>query len=325
MIQNQKELPEKPIGVINSLSAGLDSVIQAWWIILFPLALDLFLWFGQRLSIKPVVEKMLGEMVNVMGNTPLFDLLREVVGELNYFSLISVSPLGIPSLMTLKSPQNTPLGLPAIILVKNEVAWIGLFCLLSLAGLLLGGIYLGLIAQQVRDGSFNMKRLIRLMPRYYLSLLALIVALVIVCGIVLIPVMVIVTLFAGISVWVATLLLWLGFLLIAWLVFHLFFSIHGLLLSEEQLLTAVWNSLRLTAVNSFPTMSLLFLIAAISAGLDYLWNLPKEDSWMLLIGIVGHALISSGLAASTFVFYQDRYRYWKEMRTYLTRSMSSNK
>jgi hypothetical protein len=208
-------------------------------------------------------------------------------------------------------------------MIDNELAWIGLFLVLSLAGLLFGGIYLGLIAQLVRDGNINFRRLIRILPRYYGSLLLLVLTLIIVSCIILVPVMVLATIFAGISTLLATLVMWLGFMIIAWMVFHLVFSIHGILMSEESLVPAVWNSLRLTAVNSFPTMGLFLLIAALSAGLDYLWNLPKADSWMLLIGIAGHALISSGLAASTFIFYQDRYRYWKEMRTYLSSTMTA--
>ncbi|MBN1315910.1 MAG: hypothetical protein JXA42_10595 [Anaerolineales bacterium] len=317
------KIPEKPMGIINSVSAGLDSVIQGWWIILFPLVLDIFLWFGRRLSIKPVIERIVSELTQVAGNTPLFDLFLEAASELNYFSLVSVSPLGIPSLMSLKMPQSSPLGIPSTIQIENELTWLGLFALLSLIGLFLGGIYLGLIAQQVRDGNLNPRRLFGILPRYYGSLLVLVITLIIVSGIIIVPVMVLATIFAGFSAWLATLVLWLGFMIISWMLFHLAFSIHGILLSEESLVPAVWNSLRLTAVNSFPTMGLFLLISALSAGLDYLWNLPKEDSWMLLIGIAGHALISSGLAAATFIFYQDRYRYWKEMRSYLSNAMTA--
>jgi hypothetical protein len=66
-------------------------------------------------------------------------------------------------------------------------------------------------------------------------------------------------------------------------------------------------------------MALLVVTFGVTAGLDYLWSLPAEDSWMLLVGIAGHAVVTSGLLASTFVYYQDRYRYWRELRSYLTR------
>jgi hypothetical protein len=130
------------------------------------------------------------------------------------------------------------------------------------------------------------------------------------------PILVMASFLSGISVWIATLVVWIGFMLFLWLLFHLFFTIHGILLNQQPLHMAVWNSLRLVAFNSFSVMGLLAMVVALSAGLNYLWSLPKDDSWMLLVGIGGHAVISSGLIASTFVFYQDRYRYWQQVRAY---------
>jgi len=315
-VSEKKKLPAAPIGVIASLSAGFDTVIQGWWILLFPLALDLFLWFGPRLSIRPVVEKILPSLAAVTENALAIDLIRQAAGELNYFSSFSVTPLGVPNLMSLKLPQTTPLGLPFTYSVSNELLLLAIFFGLSLGGLLAGGVYLGLIAQQVRDGAPNLPRLLNLLPRYWISILILIIV-ILLFGIMLgLPILLVVALLSSVSVWIATLAVWVGFMIFAWLLFHLFFTVHGLLLSEQPLLTAAWPSLRLTAFNSFPAMGLLALILSISAGLNYLWSLPQEDSWMLLIGVAGHAVISGGLAAATFSFYQDRYRYWQELRGY---------
>ena len=78
------------------------------------------------------------------------------------FGTVSVTPLGVPSLMTTKLPQSSPLGLPTTYSISDEMLWIFLFLGLSLGGLLVGGIYLGLIAQQVRDGAPNLPRLLDL-------------------------------------------------------------------------------------------------------------------------------------------------------------------
>jgi hypothetical protein len=163
-------------------------------------------------------------------------------------------------------------------------------------------------------------RLLEILPRYWLSLLVLLIALLALAAVASIPIMLLVGALAAISTGVATIVIWLGIMALLWVVFHLVFTIHGILLSEETLIKAAWNSIRLTAFNSFPTMGLLALTLGISAGLDYLWGLPGEDSWMLLVGIAGHAVISSGLIAATFVFYQDRYRYWTELQNYFKRT-----
>ncbi len=319
MSQN-RELPVRPIGVIASLAAGLDAVIQGWWIALFPFLLDLFLWFGPHLSVMPAAERVFAQLREWLGDNPALELMLESAGELNLFSTLGVAPLGVPSLMSVKLPQGTPLGLPAVVSLDNEFAGLVLAAVFSLVGVLVGGAYLGLIAQQVRDGALDGVRLFKLLPRYWMSILVVIVALLVAAGLLSLPMLVIASLLAGISVWLATLVVWIGFMLLLWLTFHLFFTVHGLLLSEQSLLTAVWNSLRLTAFNSFSAMGLVVLAFAVSAGLDYLWSLPKDTSWMLLVGIAGHAVISSGVVAATFVFYKDRFRYWQELRSFLAQT-----
>jgi hypothetical protein len=259
-----------------------------------------------------------------MEENPALDLFQTAAEELNYFSTISVTPLGVPSLMSVKLPQSTPLGTPDTYLVTEDLQWIGLFLGLSLGGLLLGGIYFGLITQQVRDGAPNLWRVLKVMPRYWLSVLLLILSLLLVGAILAVPVIILAALLSGLSAWIATLVVWTGFMLFLWLIFHLFFTIHGLLLNHQPLVKAAWNSLRLVAANSFSVMGLLALVFALSAGLNYLWSLPNESSWMLLVGIAGHALISSALIATTFVFFQDRYRYWRQVQEYVSKSLDNS-
>jgi hypothetical protein len=321
-MSEERELPAKPIGVVASLSGGLDVVIQGWWVIFIPLCLDLFLWFGPHLSIRPVAEKILAELAPLLEGNPVIDLIRQAASELNYFSTFSVAPLGVPSLMAVKLPQETPLGQPAVYLVGDELEWMALFVALILGGLLAGGVYLGLIAQQVRDGAFSLSRLLAIVPRYWLSILLLIAALLVIGAVLAMPFLLAVVLLSGLSVWIATLVIWIGFMLFLWLIFHLIFTVHGILLNYQSLHQAVWNSLRLVASNSFSVMGLVAAFVALSAGLNYLWGLPKDDSWMLLVGIAGHAVISSALLAATFVFYQDRYRYWQEVRAYFAREVN---
>ena len=45
-----------------------------------------------------------------------------------------------------------------------------------------------------------------------------------------------------------------------------------------------------------------------------MWLIPASDSWVLLIGIVGHAFVATGLYASTFHFYKDRMRWTDEVQ-----------
>ncbi len=315
-----KPLPTKPVGVIASLAAGFDTVIQGWWILILPIVVDLFLWLGPHLSITPVATRALDNLVSLAGENLAIEPLLATVEELNYFSIFSVTPLGVPSLMSLKLPLVTPIGSPVVLSIGSELLWLTVFLGLSLCGLMAGGLYLGLIAQQVRDGKADLLRLLGVLPRYWISIVALIIILLLAVTILSIPVAVLAAILTAVSVWIATLVVWVSLMLFLWLLFHLFFTVHGMLLSDQPLFTAAWTSVRLMAFNSFSAMGLLALVLGIGTGLNYLWNLPQEDSWMLLVGIAGHSIITSGLVAATFVFYQDRFRYWQELREYLSQA-----
>ena len=49
----------------------------------------------------------------------------------------------------------------------------------------------------------------------------------------------------------------------------------------------------------------VFIIFILTTGLNYLWSVPQSNSWMTLIGIAGHAFITTALLAASFVYYRD--------------------
>jgi len=36
-----------------------------------------------------------------------------------------------------------------------------------------------------------------------------------------------------------------------------------------------------------------------------LWNIPDNTTWLLLLGIIGHAFVTTSLLAASFVYYHD--------------------
>jgi hypothetical protein len=43
----------------------------------------------------------------------------------------------------------------------------------------------------------------------------------------------------------------------------------------------------------------------INTGLNFLWNTPSQNSWWMLVGIAGHAFVSTALLAASFIYYRD--------------------
>jgi hypothetical protein len=119
------------------------------------------------------------------------------------------------------------------------------------------------------------------------------------------PVMIIVYLLNAVSPSIGMgLLLVLGFLSM-WLVVPLFFAAHGIFMRSQNVMASVWSGFRLARF-SLPNSSLFVLsVVIIGIGFNMLWSIPTPDSWMLLVGILGHAFITTALLAASFVYYRD--------------------
>jgi len=96
-----------------------------------------------------------------------------------------------------------------------------------------------------------------------------------------------------------------------WLIVPLFFTPHGIFVSRQNAFSSVLSSLRMARF-TLPTSGMFVLSTfLLYRGLNYLWSVPPNDSWMLLIGIAGHAFITTALLAASFVYYRDMH-VWLE-------------
>jgi hypothetical protein len=329
MNQVPLKTPAPPQGVIASLVTGFEAINARLELILLPLALDLFLWLGPHLSIGPLVpqiEAAMNGLVAAAGNDPNtqhnFAVLKSALegygATFNVFSFLSTSPLGLPSLLAGRGPVLTPLGNPVVWTVNSVPLYLLLWGSFVLLGLLLGALYFGGIAQQVRDKRVRWGALLKQVWGDWARLTALAVLAVICLMILGLPVLLLTGILSLVSpilgglVWVA------GLMVILWAVFYAAFALHGMLLQRRGLLMALWDSARLVQINLPYAAGLFVVVVVINLGLAYVWNIPGDDSWLLVLGLAGHALISTALVTATFVFYQDRYRWWVEMRRTLT-------
>ncbi len=316
-------LPAPPQGIIGSLVAGFELVNARLELILLPLALDVFLWLGPHASIKPLLDELVRTLpaAGSAQQPTVFDGLRTIMVEsgarFNLFSLLSTAPLGLPSLSAARSPVATPYGAPPVVYIDSVPLYVLLMGALLLGGLLLGALYLGGIAQQVRDRRLQPGVLIRQVWGDWARLTALAAMALAVLLVLGTPVLMITAVamllhpVAGSLVWIV------GSTVILWVLFYGGFALHSMLLQRRNLFGALWDSARLVQVNLPSAAGLLLLVVLLNAGLGQVWSLPPEGSWLWLVGISGHALISTALFTATFVFYQDRYRWWTEMRQVL--------
>ena len=99
-------------------------------------------------------------------------------------------------------------------------------------------------------------------------------------------------------------LLILGFLSM-WLIVPIFFSSFGIYLHKQNVFMSFLSGFQMTRF-ALPTSSLFVLtMLLIGVGLNFLWPIPENTSWLTLVGILGHAFIMTALLASSFVYYRD--------------------
>lgn len=308
-----------PRGVIASLAAGFENVNTRYLLIVIPLLLDLFLWLGPFVSIRPIMadfsvvfgqamreaqrqseltEAQMAQLRTTQENLRTYDP--------NVLGTLSVPWVGVPSLMAGRLGPDSVWPRPADIPLPEAGPAVLLMLALLPVGVWLGTLYFSLIAHQVRDGRLNWGRLMREVWGDTLQIgvvLAGLAALALAIGV---PAVLVLALFGSLAPTLAYLFLLVGLVAGFWLMVFFAFSVHGIVLARCNLFVAVWDSLRLVGRNYSATLSLFAAILLTNSGLNVLWNIPATIEWTLAVGVLGHALVNTALITATFVFYNDR-------------------
>lgn len=305
MIQKSPKLAPLP-GILPTLKAGFEVTSRHWWLVLLPAFLDIFYWLGPRLSPRLLVE----QMANTLGTQPFWadmsDQFLTAAQQTNLFSSLTIPFLGVPALMRL-TPAETPLA-PSVIQIRSIGMWVLLFLGLTIVGVLLTALYFSLVARAVKQNKNHTTSRIfaRQVIRIWGQLIIIGLGLVLAAMIIFFPLMIIGYVLSLISAQFFTIMMLIGMMLLFWLAVFCGFVPHGLTLNGRSLLQALTESIQLVRLNYISTMLLLLAITGISTIMDQLLLFADDGSWLTLSSILGHAFVSTGLVAATYVFYQDR-------------------
>jgi hypothetical protein len=315
-MQRLETLPPPP-GVIGSLRAGFDAVSRHVNLILFPLTLDLWLWLGPRLSVDRLLNpyfKFLFEQAG-RGLASASDLQRiagvqaAFMDGLERFNLLSLLgklvtfPIGVSSLLVETMPVATPYGEQRVVQILSLPGLVGLMFLFILIGWVGGGLYFRWVSGTALGGEEAGVSSARAIIQTFILSVIWFIGL----AIAMVPVFVVLTLLALISPALANGAVFVMLMLSFWLIVPLFFTPHGIFVSRQNAFSSVLSSLRMARF-TLPTSGLFVLSTfLLYRGLNYLWSVPPNDSWMLLIGIAGHAFITTALLAASFVYYRDMH------------------
>lgn len=323
---SQQKVISHPPRLINCFATGFNTVANNAYLLLFPILLDIFLWFGPRFRLTKLVKPFFTDFVEMLKFYPLAntaELLNTLsqswqylIERFNLASVISTFPVGVPSLMSAMRPVQSPLGEVLIHDITTPSGFLLLWLGMMLVGLLIGSIYFSEIARHCSNDRrrFSAKRLGTQFTRaIFLSIL--LTSFVVIISIptsLLTSITFLINPFLGQIAMIAMLFVFL------WLLMPLAFSPHGIFIRQYGIISSLLASVRvvrflLPAINLFVLLSLLLWL-----GLDYLWLIPPETSWMTLVGIAGHAFITTGIIASSFILYDKGLSWLDENLSQLT-------
>jgi hypothetical protein len=304
-----ESLPPPP-SLMKALTAGFDAISNHVWLIVFTLILDGMLWIGPRFRLYELFQQYfpLPAAFSSVGDPALIQLFQESLQRFNFLSLLRTFPVGVPSLMVSRNPLENPIGFAPIYEISTVGGAVLFWLMLNLLGIIAGTLYFSLVGEIATTGKIIWRNLFHQFPKTLLQIILLTVSWVLLLLMIGLPFSCILSfiLFSGIGLeQVGLFIAVLGGGFLIWLLIPLVFSPHGIILNQLPVWKSVRNSFRVSRM-TLPATSLLILsIVLISEGMGYLWQIPRNTSWLSLIGIIGHAFITTSLLASTFIYYRD--------------------
>lgn len=325
MVMENRQIPTPtPVpGVIKCLVEGCNLVANKAYLMLCPVILDLFLLFGPKLRIetfsRPVFDSLFNQMPKSPANVPTqqLELLKEVLNQalstVNLFGFLQTYPVGI-SVLFGSAGSSTPLGSSPEIQVISALLIIALIALFMILGVFFGTVYFSITAAASKE---NGKFVWQVFGSQFLNIVLLYIALIILIAVTAIPISCLLTLIFMTIPLLYQLILVLIIMLGCWIMIPLFYIPHGIFMKNLDFPNAVKESFKMASWSSPITIRFILLSLVFSFGLDMIWTIPAQTSWLILISIFGHAFITTALLASSFILYRELDKWQKENRSYL--------
>jgi hypothetical protein len=319
---NKIVLPDPP-NVLKSIQIGFDAITKHLVLLLFPLGLDLLLWFGPHVQIRSLIERFLLEMNEVSELFPAdfaqlmqeSQAIWEVAAErINLLVAMRSLPVGVFSLLPSILPIKNPFGTPIFWDVPNLTSALLLTILIFAVGLILGGLYFSAVRQAAIYDEVRWRIIIKDWPRVSLQSLLLSLMWVAFFLAILVVGSCAATGMTFFSVALGQMAIIVFGIISFWLLFPLFFSPHGIFSQGEKAWRSLVSSIRLTNLTFMRTSLFIMVILLVNQGLSWVWQIAPEDSWLMLISISGHAFVVTGMLSASFVYYQEINRWVEELK-----------
>lgn len=322
-LMNRKEynIPDSP-QVLKALRTGFDAVTRHIGLALFPLGLDFILWFAPHLRLKTQIESLVANLQTLSGmDSPQVEEFVQIstemwtfLGErLNVLIALRSYPVGIFSLLSSILPLKNPLGTPLMVDLPSIWQAVGIMVVLLIAGIYIGSLYFAAVSQAALYDQIRWGQILKSWPWVGSQSLLISIFWLVIFGTFLGFTLCVVTAISLFSPSIGqVLLLFLGTVMI-WILFPLFFSAHGIFIKKYPAWKSLITGIKLTNVTFIKTGMFILIAFLLTQGLGVLWQIPPEDSWLMVISIMGNAFVGTGMLAASFVYYQDMILWTEQM------------
>ena len=301
-----------PPRIIKTLVAGFDAITNHIALILFPIALDLLIWLAPHLRLKNIIKTWMQVVFQPIAEMPdMAEMMRTaeevwtlMAERFNLMITLRSYPVGVPSLIATTLPLQIPGADPILLEISSVGNALLIAGLLTFSGLLFGALFFAMVGRAAITDEVRPLRRLAEWPRISGQVILLTFVWIGLFVGVSIPVSCGISLFALTGIPVGTVAILVFGTLLLWIIFPLLLSPHGIFINYDNAWTSIRKSIQITRM-TLPTTATFFLGAVlISQALDTLWRIPPEDSWLTIIGIVGHAFVSTSLISASFIYYQ---------------------
>ncbi len=308
-----KREEQKLLGIIEVLGGGFGLVVRRPWVLLIPIALDLFVWLGPQINAKPLFDQISATMraaapvdapAETLQTYETFQSGLQALGDgANVFGALSVGL--IPTVFSIYPP--TPSWTRQVwLVVPNEPSLVLVLLPLGCVGLFLASVYLETLARALRGDPAGVATFVPRVLRAYVTLLTFVFfAVMMLIGLVL-AVAFGVALVSDLSSGLASSILFGGMLVMLWATVYLAFAIPSIFVSGARAAQAVFNSIRIFRHNFWHAIGFIFLAYIIQMGFAVIWQQLEETTWGIVFDVVANAFLGSGLIAAGMLFYHDR-------------------
>lgn len=281
--------PTTPSSIVDILSDAYAALNRAPWVLLVPLLINAYLWFGPGISLAPILAQTSAmvreiqpagasttDVADVRDQTLL--ILDEIAkvdmrGQLAWLNTVpytiytfrtagaSADALGLPYIVAM----SVPLAANNTVQIADSLALFGWIVIINMVTLVASGIFLELARGGVtrrpdwRQVPLRSARTIAMLLLYALLLAAVIVLL-------LIPLTIFVMLLFGVSPAFGAFVVFIGAGIWLWVGIYIGFTREIMVLSQIGPIRAVQASVRIVRVAFWRTLALLMILLVIAAG-----------------------------------------------------------